>query len=647
MKLAKINIRNYRSLLDITLDIDKDITLIIGRNNSGKTSIFTFVKQVLDGKKHFTLEDYPIDKRNQLSNLIVRFLENTIEYEELKTAIPIPAIDFEVSYEDEGLDESLGALSEFIIDIDVEITSAIIRAEYEFLLSDKAILRLFECCKDKETQIIDEHKIKDRISEVFSDMFVLKIKAVNPNDKTNIYNASIADLQKLFPYHFISAERNLGEDGENHSSTLNKLISNLFKIEEDDDPNLLESIHNLREQINNVNNELRQISEKNLSTIVEKAVGFGYPSAEDITLAVLTNLELDKELSNHSILGYLANNAEDTLPSTHNGLGYKNLLKIAFDLAAFAREAKSFEASCVPLLFIEEPESHMHPQMQQRFSEYIGEYIKSLLNRPIQILITSHSSHIANSFDFSKIRYGRNKEQSIEFLNLMELELDVDVNRFLKKYLTLSRCDLFFADKVILVEGASERILLPDIIERCKEEGVFANCTTPLSAQYYSIMEVGGAYAHIFVPLIEFLGIRCLILTDIDPVTESGDKAKFVTQGDHTSNSTIKWWAKKQGIDEDNKVMISTLLSMQGSKKTIGNIHIEYQVKEEYCGRSFEESLINVNRSLYGLESNCAETDIAFKNSSKTEFALSLLMRKEDYSIPKYIKDGLIWLNEN
>lgn len=648
MKLVRIKVRNYRLLLDVVLDVAEDITLIVGRNNSGKTSIFNFVEQVLTGQKRFKFEDYPITKRNKLSSLIKRFIEGEIQYEEMKAAISIPAIDFEVSYKQEGLDDSLGALSEFIIDIDESVTSAIARAEYEFSPSSRTVISLFEGCRNGETGVIDEQKLKERIPEVFSGMFTLKIKAVNPNDETNTYNINTSYLQKLLPFRFISAERNLGEDGGSRSSSLNELISDLFNVEEGDDPDLTKGIFELRERIDGVNSTLRNISEKNLSELVEKAVGFGYPNAEDMTLAVLTTLELDEELSNHSILGYLADDTKDALPSTHNGLGYKNLLKIAFDLASFARKAKRLEPSCVPLLLIEEPESHMHPQMQQRFSEYIGEYVEKLSNRSIQILITSHSSHIANSFEFSKIRYGRKRGHDIEFLNLVDSEKDIAKIKFLRKYLTLSRCDLFFADKVIMVEGASERLLLPDMIERRDREGFFEDPKTPLSAQYYSIMEVGGAYAHIFVSLIEFLGIPCLILTDVDPVDEDGNKVDLVSQGDHTSNSTIKWWAKEKRIDKNGKVEISTLLSAQDDEKTIKNIHMEYQVNEGgYCGRSFEESIINVNRSLYDLDPNCPEDDIKFKESSKTEFALKLLMNGKNYAIPKYIRNGLAWLSSN
>lgn len=60
----------------------------------------------------------------------------------------------------------------------------------------------------------------------------------------------------------------------------------------------------------------------------------------------------------------------------------------------------------------------------------------------------------------------------------------------MKKYLTLSKCDLFFADKAIFIEGASERLLIPDMIKKCDQKGYFTT-KHKLTTQYYTLIEVG------------------------------------------------------------------------------------------------------------------------------------------------------------
>lgn len=145
---------------------------------------------------------------------------------------------------------------------------------------------------------------------------------------------------------------------------------------------------------------------------------------------------------------------------------------------------------------------------------------------------------------FSKIRYAQKTSEGVTYKNLQSFAKDNSENMdFIKKYLTISRGDLFFADKVIFVEGASERLLLPDMIVKCDKEKLFDTRKYKLPAQYYALIEIGGAYAHKFIPFVNFLGIPCLILTDLDSTLNR--RSVPVSQGDTSSNATIKWWVRK------------------------------------------------------------------------------------------------------
>ena len=217
------------------------------------------------------------------------------------------------------------------------------------------------------------------------------------------------------------------------------------------------------------------------------------------------------------------------------------------------------------------------------------------------------------------------------------------------KYLTLTRCGLLFADKAILVEGASERLLLPDIIEKCAAAGDFDGCKRRLTEQYCSLIEVGGAYAYKFLPFVEFLGIPCLVITDLDPVAGVHNKAVPVSQGETTSNATIKWWMRRNGglLEEGgSRIELSSVTSMTIEEKTQGQCHIEFQTEEHgLCGRSLEEAVRNVNRAMYGLDEDATEGDLTFSTGCKTDFALDLVYKHDSYAVPAYIRDGLVWLN--
>lgn len=272
-------------------------------------------------------------------------------------------------------------------------------------------------------------------------------------------------------------------------------------------------------------------------------------------------------------------------------------------------------------------------------------------------IMLEHSAHIANTMEFAKVRYAQKSNAGVIYKNLNTFaQANSDNVDFIRKYLTLTKCDLFFADKVIFVEGASERLLLPDMIEKCETAGVFGSCKYPLSAQYYALIEIGGAYAHKFIPFIEFLGVPCLIITDLDSVADRINKdgkvvkkSVVVSEGETTSNETIKWWIRRnKGLPEDDtsKIDLTEIISLTPDNKTKGKCHIEFQTAENgLCGHSLEEAIRNVNRKHYDLGDSISEEDLEFKGKSKTDFALDLIYKCADYCVPAYIKSGLTWLN--
>lgn len=652
MHLSEIRIKNYRLLTDAVLNVDEKTTLIVGRNNSAKTSLFKCVDTVLNNKT-FSFNDYSITKREKLYSLINYFMKNLISYEELRERMETISVEFVVDYSINGENDNLNALSPFIIDVDEEVSIARIYIEYSFKISEeklKSILDGAYC--DKENVSIDD--VGKEIANNFTKLFQLTIYAINPSDEKDRQVKSINELQVLFPHLLIPAERTLGEDEEMKNS-LSMLISNYFdKDREIDDLELSNKMIELRNRIKETNKQFQEESDKVLSRFIEKTICFGYPNGEEMKLGVTTRLDFNEQIISNTQLNYIDENSKEILPSTYNGLGYKNLIKIEFLLALFTKIIKESNNSCIPLVFIEEPESHMHPQLQNTFSIYLDDFIENISNANVQTILTSHSAHVANSMDFSLIRYAKKTRDGVIFKNLNKFvseneKVNID---FIRKYLTLTKCDLFFADKAILVEGASERILIPDMIDKCDKNGDFDSQTYKLPNQYYTLIEVGGAYAHLFIPFLKFLGIKCLILTDIDSVIEcdSGKyKSTFVSKGTTTSNATIKWWYKNIISPSKNDCLVSLqdIIAVSQDHKTFDNCHIEFQtIENSICSRSLEEAIMNVNRNIYKISDTYGEEDIEYKGKSKTDFALKLIYEFKDYNIPLYIKNGLKWLND-
>jgi hypothetical protein len=269
-----------------------------------------------------------------------------------------------------------------------------------------------------------------------------------------------------------------------------------------------------------------------------------------------------------------------------------------------------------------------------------------------QVILSTHSSHMVAGSDFDPIRYFKRKGHEVSVRDLSALPLGKDdgtVLNFLRRYMKSTHCELFFADKAIFVEGQVERLLLPLMVEICAEK----ESASFLASQYVSISEVGGAYAHIFKPLIEFLGIPTLIITDLDSVDGDGKKCP-VANGTTTSNAALKGWLPAKNA-------LADLVSCDALTKTQGHVRVAYQVEEDgNCGRSFEEAFVYANIDwLKGhhtklLASSKLFGEVVSKDLvagaydlctrlPKVDFALDLVAQS-GWAVPKYISDGLEWL---
>lgn len=199
-----------------------------------------------------------------------------------------------------------------------------------------------------------------------------------------------------------------------------------------------------------------------------------------------------------------------------------------------------------------------------------------------------------------------------------------------------------------LIEGTTERLLLPKMIE--KVDGETAEGPR-LSSQYVSVIEVGGAYAHLFFHLLSFLDLRTLIITDLDTVNGSEHrKSCKVSEGTHTSNACITSWFDDAGIAPPS------LIAKSDEEKTNGIRRLAYQIPESKgacCGRSFEDAFMLANPEIFELrgESEQEREAEAWEmaegvGKTKTEFALKYAIETTEWKTPRYIAEGLRWLRD-
>ena len=285
MRLSEVRIKNYRLLIDAKLDVDAKTTLIVGRNNTAKTSCSSCINTVLQGSD-FSYNDYPLSKREGLHNLFLQFMEKKLSYEDLCKKIETISIEFLVDYSLDDPDAKLGALSPFIIDVDVDTTTALICVEYQLKTDENKLRELFkDSCYSEGQFDPNAEEMHDVLVRNFTKLFGLTIYAVNPKNLEDRQVKSRRELEDLFPYYPIPAERILGEDGTQTNESLSSLISEYFSLNEEDlAPDIAEKVKELRSVVDGANKDVQKESDRILSDLVNKAIGFGYPNVEELHL---------------------------------------------------------------------------------------------------------------------------------------------------------------------------------------------------------------------------------------------------------------------------------------------------------------------------------------------------------------------------
>ena len=653
MQLHKVTVRNFRLLADAELALETPTTLIVGRNNSGKTSLSEAIRRFLaDPNPAFQIEDFSNTSYDRFCDALAAKNAGRPD-EEVRTLIP--SIELRLVFRYDSNQPDLGALGDFIVDLDPNCNEALVVARYE--LRDGAIESLF--AEQPTGTLTDNDRIAffQELRQRVPDLFAASIWAEDPNDTTNRKKMTVTALRSLLTADVVKAQRGLDDNTSKDTDVLARVLEDLFTAAQSPTANEHEQLiaQALQEAVSEIQDTIQCGFREELKKLMPTLHDFGYPGLDGTELETETTLDVERLLSRHTKVRYAGHHGI-LLPESYTGLGIRNLVLILLQIVSFYRSFRSEPAvPAVHLVFIEEPEAHLHPQMQEVFIRQLSSVADKLnaqdgapLQWPVQFIVSTHSSHVANAAGFETIRYFVSgsidglRHTRIKDLREGLRDTPEDHRRFLHQYLTLTRCDLLFADKAVLIEGTSERLLLPVIINKLEA----AEATeSKLSSQYVTTMEVGGAYAHIFFALLDFLELRTLIITDLDSIG-ADHKACPVHQGTATSNACLKHWFG------DDDCSPAALLAKSDESKVEKFRRIAFQrpeVEGGSCGRTFEDAFMLANPAKFGIngDTSADQAQCAWRRLDtikKSEFALKYAIDNTDWSPPGYIVDGLRWL---
>lgn len=700
MKVSNIALRHFRRLEDIEFSLEADSTMLVGPNNSGKTSAAAAFRLFFK-RGEFTVSDFNVA-------CIAKF--DAFGNDETQKAAALPSIEMDIWLSIDTDKIEFGRAFALIPNVMEDHNKVGIRLRYSVKNSDD--LRAdygaaFPAGGLDRKSLSHFLSVSNNLNKHF-DLRYYALDGEHPNIKEIAIDPEEGKrvLNGLIRIDFIDAQRNFHDQDSGRHNRLSAAFAAYYK-------------HNLEKPtaneaatkvIDENNARLTQHYGEHFKPLLTTISKLGVPSAYDRELRLVSSLSAQEALQGSTELFYVDSVLSHQLPESYNGLGFKNLIYMAIQISHFHAQWIETEKNrpLCQLVFIEEPEVHLHAQVQQVFIENIEAVLAEtakLAGEPgiaPQLIITTHSSHIVNTVKFEKVRYFRRCPIKLQeavagaalvatkVLNLRAFRPTIDVLltltpsekegktndqqaalvagkqkanqeatlNFLKKYLKLTHCDLFFADAAILVEGTAEKLLMSPMID----------LTAPgLKSRYISVLEVGGAYAHKFTSLLALLGIPYLVVTDIDTVNpKDARKACPADQSDaKTSNAALKSYL--------GKVLRSELVTITADQQVVenGECYVAFQrpitavfagADHVLHGRTFEEAFVYENLDKFqgktidpgcefAQEGTAAEMkDATYKQVKaddfrKTEFALAVAST-DGWKTPKYIADGLIWLEK-
>ncbi|HJG14622.1 MAG TPA: ATP-dependent endonuclease [Ligilactobacillus salivarius] len=678
MYLNKVKVKNYRSLKNVELVLDKEngtpnLSLIIGKNNSGKTSLLKIMKKMIVDDRKLSWNDFNIQYRKEIHKILVS--KEEVSKGDFEGII----LDLCMEYDD---NDDLNNILPLMLDLNMENNIVVLEFKCQPIIHK--IEELQNLVND--TELKEYRKFSDFMQENLNKYFETNIYARGYDYRSCELTDAIEKLdssivKKIINITGISAKRDTSNNEKDH--TLSQIAAKYYENFSDEE----DKIRSLREEVSKTDGILNEEYNKLFKDVIDDFKKFGNFLNGEEKVNIHSKMDVSKLLKGNTVFSYQYN--EEDLPENYNGLGYMNLLGIIFEVkACFQKFRQDSNRSKINILYIEEPEAHTHPQLQYIFIKNIGKLIENEKeNLNVQTIITTHSSHIVSQCKFEDTNFFIKENDNAQIKSYADLENlyknEREVFEFVKKYITLSRAEIFFADKLILIEGDTERILLPTMMEMLDNKNDEKD-VPPLLSQNISVLVIGN-HAHVLSKLISFLNLKTLVITDIDARGVRGGKVKNPADAKKTTNGSLKKFFKGKSfeglmnLEKDEKILSIEVKTEDRGKDDVeykedpnGNLRIAYQIKEKnskgksYQATSFEDSFIHLNlefvqklagehgrnaglkviKNLY--ETKYTPTELASRCiDSKTNFAIGVLMYGNNgWKIPKYIEEGLEWIRK-
>ncbi|WP_146345490.1 ATP-dependent nuclease [Phaeobacter marinintestinus] len=739
MKLRRIEIFNFRKLRRARLDLSDNQTLLVGANNSGKTSAMKAMRKFLKDRGGIDTRDVTASNWAAIEQTASAWTHEA-EADISPLLVQLPFLDVWLHADTSELHHVAHLIPTLtwtggLLGVRLRLEpkkNADIKAQY--LAAREAAQKLQPGGATANGFALWPRDFREFLDKRLKELFELNAHLLDPTSFTASGAVAPPPLPPLSegigPNPFagllhireINAQRGFADagegkddDGEPIHAASRKIASQVqpyfrkhIDPETDPTPNDVKALKAIHDAETTFNARLKE----GFADAIKELKNLGYPGGlSNPKLSIATQIKPVDGLDHPAAVQYdVSGDASGVkLPESYNGLGFQNLISMVFQLMRFRddwMQVGKFKSQVVTpddrgieplqLVLIEEPEAHLHVQVQQVFMARAHKVLRNHEDLEkedsaftTQLVVSTHSGHIAHAAAFDELRYfkrelpGHGVVPTASVANMTGLFGEDDhTRRFVTRYLRSTHFDLFFADAIIVIEGAAERILLPHLIQHHYPD---------LAAAYLSFLELGGSHAHRMRPLIEALEVPTLIITDLDAVTEiqKGNKQKgnkVVKQSAQpcygaaqtTANHALRSWLPRLA---DIDTLLAPALKALCHKAPGRPIVVAYQTPQGVTQgaqtqlvtpSTFEDALTLANREsvkdaaeaelacrmtrAFAISINEEPTPEALasalfkrleKYPEKAAFALDLLCIDDIKALraPPYIDTGLTWLS--
>ena len=308
-----------------------------------------------------------------------------------------------------------------------------------------------------------------------------------------------------------------------------------------------------------------------------------------------------------------------------NGLGYNNLVYTATVLGDL-KQRKEIQKETYAALLIEEPEAHLHPQLQSLFFDYLN---KLDTEQGFQLFISSHSPTITAKANLKSVIVLHNEANKIHALPLKESGLSDDNHKYLHKFLDVTKSQIFFSNGTILVEGISEALVMPVFSQ-------IVGIEYDIDKAGVELVNLNGVafshFANLFNNDVDAknLKTRCSIITDDDTEDENDEITSRARIATELANKNLKVFLAERTFEFE--------LFIAGNKDVLLSIFTE--MHPVAAGRIIVDADIKIHAAnfLAKVISNKAKSELAHRLAVKLS---SDEIARNAFIVPTYIQNAI------